>query len=551
MHRWIAKPPTAFWIIAIYALAILAYLPVRHAGFIWDDDSYVTNNALLHEPGGLTRIWFEPGATAQYYPLVFTTFWIEHHIWGPHPLGYHLVNVLLHATSAVLLGFLLTRLSVPGAWLAAILFAVHPVEVESVAWITERKNVLSGVCYLGAALAYLRFAGITKREAREYHDWPFYAAALVLFGAALLSKTVTASLPAALLLVLWYKRGRVTVRDLAWLAPLFVAGLILSSYTAWLEKTHVGAEGATWDLTWLQRCLIAGRALWFYAGKIVWPHPLIFNYPKWTIDALDKTLYLYPIAALAVIALLWCLRHRIGRGPLVAVLVFAGTLTPALGFFDVYPFRFSWVADHFQYHASIALIVLITGALATIMKNHRSLLIGVSTALTLTLAVLTFRQAHVYRNRETLWTDTLAKNPDSWMAVHHLGNLAFEAGHLEQARQRYARVLEMAPWDPQAQYNYGAILHELSQNEAAVPYLREAIKMRPDYAKAHKMLAIVYAALGKLDPAVKEFDIALQINPNDAEAHRNIAQVLDALGRHAEAAIHRQQAQRLEQQPTS
>jgi len=346
------------WGILILALAATAYAPALRGDFVWDDDDYVTDNPTLTNLDGLRRIWLEFGATPQYYPLVYTTFWIEYHIWQLHPFGYHLTNVLLHMVNALLLWAILRRLAVPGAWLAAAIFAVHPVHVESVAWITERKNVLSGAFYLSSMLLYLRFAGIGPDRPSGRRRWAYFVLALLLFACALLSKSVTCTLPAALVLLLWWRRRRLRASDLWPLIGWLVVGLLMALTTVWMERHHVGTRYIDWSLSPLDRCLIAGRAVWFYAAKLLWPAKLTFFYPRWHIDAGLWWQYLFPLAAVAVIAALWWLRSRLGKGPLVAVLLFVGTLTPALGFVDVYPMRFSFVADHFQYLASAGLIAL-------------------------------------------------------------------------------------------------------------------------------------------------------------------------------------------------
>src|SRR5688572_21356693 len=310
----------------LLAMTLIAYLPAFRAGFIWDDPDYVVNNATLRSLDGLRQIWFVPRATPQYYPLVHTSFWIEYQLWGLNPSGYHAVNVLLHALASILLWRVLKLLEVPGAWLAAGIFALHPVHVESVAWVTERKNVLSGVFYLASALAFLHF----EETAEPRRRWRFYAMSLLLFVVALLSKTVTASLPAAILLVAWWKRGRVTWRDLMPLIPFFVTGVALALRTAQFEREHVGASGAEFDFTWAERILIAGRAAWFYAWKLIAPVNLSFIYPRWTIDDRAAAQYAFPIAAIALVMTLALLRRRIGLGALVAVLFFGGTLVPAL-----------------------------------------------------------------------------------------------------------------------------------------------------------------------------------------------------------------------------
>ena len=289
------------WGASLVLLACVAYWPTLGNGFIWDDDDYVQNNMTLASPAGLRNIWFKLGAVPQYYPLVHSTFWIEHRLWGLDARGYHAVNLLLHALSAVLVWRLLARLAVPGAWLAAAVFAVHPVGVESVAWVTERKNVLSCALALGSMLAYLRFSPAdVASDDRARGAWRYYVLALVLYVAAVLSKTVTASVPAVLLVVYWWKRGRVSGRDVIRLIPFFAWGLGLSAVTVWMEKTFVGAHGEEWNISPLERMLIAGRALWFYAGKLAWPYPLIFFYPR---QADDRRRGLAPICLSA------------GRGP--------------------------------------------------------------------------------------------------------------------------------------------------------------------------------------------------------------------------------------------
>ena len=317
---------------------------------------YVTQNPALHDVDGLRRIWFDTTATLQYYPVVHSVFWVQYHLWGLQPLGYHLINVLLHIVGALLLWRIMTCLNFPGAWLVAAIFALHPVEAESVAWVTELKNVLSAVFYFSAGLCYLHFAGLAGDCAAARRRY-YYAAALVLFVGALLSKTVTCSLPAALALVVWWKKDR-WLKELYPLAPFFLVGIALGLASAWFERHQVHAQGGDWSFTFADRILIAGRAMWFYPGKIFWPSPLTFIYPRWVIAASVWWQWLFPAGALVVVGGLWAARRRIGRGALVAVLFFGGTVLPALGFANVYPMRFSFVADHFQYLASLGMISL-------------------------------------------------------------------------------------------------------------------------------------------------------------------------------------------------
>ena len=292
---------------------LLAYLPALRGGLLWDDNMHVTRADLqgLH---GLWRIWFDLGATQQYYPLLHSAFWLEHRFWGDAVLGYHLTNVLLHAASACLLVMIVRRLSLPGAWLAGFVFALHPVCVEAVAWISEQKSTLSGVFYLAAALTYLHFDR-TRRKSQ-------YFTALGLFVLALMCKTVTATLPAAMLVVFWWQRGRLAYRrDVLPLVPWLAVGAAAGLFTAWVESTPqlIGAQGPQYALTLPQRLLLAGRVPWFYAWKVLWPANLMFTYPRWKIDSGDLRQYLFPMG-LAALAVALGLLARKNRGPMAGFL---------------------------------------------------------------------------------------------------------------------------------------------------------------------------------------------------------------------------------------
>ena len=496
-------------------LASLAvYVPLRSAGFVWDDDQYVTANRHLADAAGLARIWLDPRATPQYYPLVHTGYWLEHRLWGLEPRGYHVTNVLLHALCAVGLWRVLLRLRAPGALFAASLFAVHPVMVESVAWITERKNVLSLAFALASLAAYLRFAPPEGAAPEPGRRRGAYALSLALFACGLLSKTVVFSLPAVIAVILWWKRGRIGVRDLLPLAPFLPLGAAAALHTAWLEKHHVGAVGAEWALAPLERVLLAGRALWFYAGKLAWPEPLIFFYPRWRIDAGEPWQYVPPLAAAAVVAVLWAVRGRIGRGPLAAVLLFAGILFPALGFFDVYPFRYSYVADHFQYHAAPALLALFaagaTRAAGRLGPRAQRLAPAAALVLLTVLGALAFRQAHAYRDLDTLYRDVLAKNDGAWNAHLNLANSLSSQG----------------------------------RNTEALPHARASARLAPEIADAWNTLggvlflnAAASAAEGRalLDESIAAFERAVALEPAHADALANGAVALEAAGRRSEA----------------
>jgi tetratricopeptide (TPR) repeat protein len=515
----------------LLTLTLLAYAPVFQSGFIWDDDSYVTENDTLRSLDGLRRIWLVPRSIPQYYPVVHTTFWLEYQLWGLAPTGFHVVNVLLHVLNAVLVWVILRRLfqrteeglDVPilalgATWLAAAVFALHPVHVESVAWITERKNVLSGAFYLGSMLVLLPVFGIGNRGIidldRSHRSRARYVLGVLLFVAALLSKSVTFSLPAALLLLVYWKRGRITGREVAMAAPMLAVGAAAGLYTAFLERVHVGAQHVDWGLSVADRLLIAGRAIVFYAGKLLWPYPLIFSYPRWEIDAGQAWQWLFPIGVLASLLLLYLARGRWGRGPLVAVLFFVGTLFPALGFIDVYPMVFSFVADHFQYLASLGIIALVILGGAVWLRAHRSwrTWIGYSISVLVLggLLSLTFLQALVYWDAETLWRTTIAANARSWMAMDNLAELLSE-----QARGA-ASPAEAARY-----------------RDEATRWRERSLELHQDWL-AYEGLAQMRLQAGRFEEAVTLFERSLELAPDNASARLNLSTALGQLGRERE-----------------
>jgi tetratricopeptide (TPR) repeat protein len=556
--EWLAFP-------LLIVLVLAAYHPVWRAGFIWDDDAHVTRPGLrsLH---GLWRIWFDPGATQQYYPALHSAFWIEHRLWGDAPAWYHVANVVLHGCVACLLFRVLRRLVVPGAFLAAALFAVHPVCVESVAWVSEQKNTISAVFCLGAALAYLRY------DRGRSPGW--YAAGTALFLLALLSKSVAATLPAALLVIAWWRHGRVSWRgDVLPLAPWLALGAGAGAMTSWMERAHVGANGAAFALGVADRFLVAGRALWFYLGKILWPSNLTFIYPRWSIDARDPSQYIFPAAAAAVLAGLWLARGRT-RSPLAAALLFAGTLFPALGFINVFPFIYSFVADHFQYMAAAVVLSAAGAAFAMAARllpaAGRTAAWAAAACIVAILASLTWRQGAMYADAETLWRATIARNPSCWMAYNNLaadllrdgsvddaisdarraieldpadaeahvtlGEALLKKGFKAEGLAQYDQALQIEPGNPIAHNNLGNVLLKEGRVDEAIIHYRAALKSRPDSPKAHGNLGEAYLLKGRLDEAVAQLDEALASDPLDAGANANLGIALAQEG-HVDAAI--------------
>ncbi|MBI4389549.1 MAG: tetratricopeptide repeat protein [Nitrospinae bacterium] len=593
------KAPKA---VLLLALVMIAYLPaVLKGGMVWDDDAHV---AAVEELGdsALRRIWLEPGSLNQYYPVTYSSFWLENRLWKLKPSGYHAANALLHGANSALLWTALSRLAVPYPFFIAAVFALHPVNVESVAWISERKNVLSGFFYLLSLLAYLRFLGLGSSGSRPPapappRQWTFYFPALFFFLCALGSKTVVCTLPAAVLLILYWKNGGLAWRDAVPLLPFFAAGAVLGAITARLERGHIVKYcEADCDFSFPERFLIAGRALWFYFGKILYPANLTFTYPRWEIDPADWRQYLFPLAALAVMGALWLARKALGRGPLAGVLYFSGTLFPALGFVSYFPMRYSFVADHFQYLAGIGALALIASLLKTVLDRFEpsaspsgppaNPLFSASgkkrlaAALTLVLlGSLTWNQSSAYESEESLYLDTLAKNPRSWMPLYNLGIARLREGNPVSAEAYFREALQHKKDFGDIYANFGVALHQLGKMEEAERNFREALRLKPRAVPIAVNLGTVLLTRGKTEEARERFEkilqqepgqtdallhlgnihldrgdparaveyygMALRQNPALAEAHRNMGTALTRLNRPQESAFHMQTAQNL------
>jgi protein O-mannosyl-transferase len=527
------------WLLALLLLIVttLAYLPALNGTPIWDDDAHITRLE-LRSWVGFVKIWTQPGSTQQYYPLSHTCFWIEHQLWGDAPLGYHLVNVAIHCLSALLLLKILRRLEIPGAWLAAAIFALHPVQVESVAWMSELKNTLSGVFYLSSALLYLRFDRTRK--------FAPYLISLGLFVLGLLSKTVIATLPGALLVVFWWKRGKLSFRqDVLPLIPFFILGATAASFTAWIERSLIGAEGSAYDFSFIERVLIAGRVIWFYLGKLIWPLDLIFIYPRWQISQTIWWQYLFPATVAITLAILgWSSRRW--RGPLAGMLFLIGTLVPVLGFLNVYPFRYSLVADHFQYLACLGIIVPacagISLALTRPLPWQRWTGYTLSACLLIALTLLSHTQSEMYKDVETVWQTTISKNPTAWMAHNNLGAVLLKKGELDDAIDHFSKAIAIKPDEASAFANLGnALLRKGELGEAIFQY-QKAVELKPGEAGVHYNLANALLARGEVDDAIAEYQSTLAINPNYADAHNNLGAVLLQQGKLDQAIDHYQKA---------
>ena len=565
----------------IVLLVFLAYLPALRGGFVWDDDSWTKNIiGLLRDTSGLRLMWFQPTALQQYYPLSGTTFWLDYQLWKFWTTPYHVENVLLHALAALLFWRLLLRLRAPGAWLAGAIFALHPVMVESVAWITERKNVLSLVFYLGAWLAYLRYAqGVTGDQPSPgfrlhtastrqvgtagkcqvtrtdsilsrgtWRSSLFYGLAFILFLGALLAKTTTFSLPAAILLIGWWQRGQIRWRaDVLPTLPFFALALGLCAVTAWLEKYHVGAQGSDFTLTFPQRCLVAGRAFWFYLGNLFWPANLCFVYPRWQPDPGSGWQWLHPVTAIGALFTLWLARGRIGRGPATALFFFVGTLFPVLGFMNAYGMRYSFVWDHWVYLSALGILALVAALVVRVAEFLRTpaVVYGFAAVVLPGFALLTWRQAGMYTDMETLWRKTLARNPDCSMAHNNLGLLLGNQGRAEESMEHYQKSIQINLNNPEAHYNLGNALAAKGRFDEAIENYRKAIQIDPNYAVALDNLGVALAAKGQFDEAIENYYKAIQIIPHHPELFFHIGMTLDQSGRTREAVAQYRKALRL------
>jgi tetratricopeptide (TPR) repeat protein len=526
---------------ALLLAVAAAYLPALRAGFVWNDDTYVTDNATLDGLDGLRLIWTEPRANEQYYPMVFTTYWVEKRLWGVAPLGYHLVNVLLHAANALLLWTLLARLGLRGAGWAAALFALHPMCVESVAWVTERKNTLSLFLSLLAMLFYL-----ASREEREKTGFSGF----FLFVLALFAKTNAAVVPAVLLVLVWWKRGEIRGKDVGPLVPWFGAGLALAAHTAWLERTVVAASGKDWSLGAADRFVLAGRTLLFYSKKFLFPLDLAFFYERWTVDAHQPLQWLPVLGAAALLVLAWRYRERIGRGPLAFLLLFGGVLFPAMGFFNVYAMRYSYVADHFAYQAvAVAAAGLACGAAGLLAKAPligRRTAAALGAAVLVALGVLTFRQTRIYDGEESLWKDTLSKNPSCFSCETNYGFWLVNAGRTSEAVAHFEASLKLKPDNVPALLNLGRVAEQRGRLGEAAARLRAAYAVDPSDVAVLVNLATVDVKLGHPDAAIPLYEEALRLGTAQAHlAHNGLGVALMNQGRVSEAAGHFREALRL------
>jgi len=527
-----------FFCLVLAVVTMLAYHPAWHGGVLWDDDAHI-GGPELRTLDGLRRIWFVPRTTQQYYPLLHTSYWLQQKLWGDSITGYHIVNLLLHIVCVVLVLRIVRFLRIPGAELAATIFALHPVNVETVAWIAERKNTLSGVFALAATLWYLRFDENRSRRS--------YVLAFGLFLLGLLSKTAIVTLPLALLVIFWWKRGAISWRhNVVPLIPFFFFSAAAGLMTRWVEYGNIGYRARMLDLSLLDRCLIAGRAFWFYLWKLLWPSNLMFVYPRWEISAAVPWQYIFPLAVLVLLGILWSLR-RWSRTPLAGVLVYMVLLLPSLGFANIYFFLYSFVADHWQYLACLGIITPCASGIVLLMTRLKSgyawLQPGVTLVIGGVLFLLTWQQSRMYNNAETLYRTTIAHNPACWLAYDQFVDILYQANRIPEAMNLFKDELRIKP--AVAHYSLGNALLRKGRTSEAIDQFTEALRINPDYAEAHNNLGYALLVTGRTSAAIEQCKEALRIDPTYAHAHNNLGNALAQTGRASEAIDHYKQTLRM------
>ena len=542
-------PLLALGVTVIIVLTAASYSPALKAEFIWDDNWLIYENPCIKADRGLLSFWF-PCAEApegynvpDYFPVTFTTLWAEWRLRGMGSgghqkkdldrasRGFHATNVVLHAVAALLVWWVLAKLKIPGAWLAGLIFAVHPVNVASVAWVSERKNTVSIVFYLLTFIAWLNF--------EDKGRWGWYAGAIVLFALALLSKTSVVTLPVVLLGLAWWRRGRLDRRDLLVTLPLLVMSAMFGVVTivfqrGVIETDVVRPEGA------LSRLAAAGWSLWFYFGKVLRPVNLAMIYPRWDVDPAWAPAWIPLLALIGCVALCVRFRKAWGRPFLFVIGYYVVTLLPVLGVFDAFYMKYSLVADHWQHLSIVAMIALVVGLQRAAVARKR-LAVRVAAFCSMGIAVaglcaLTWRQAGTYKNVQALWEHTLRLNPRSSVAHTNYGSLLAGQGRLREAAEHYARSIELTPEYALAYCNLGTMQFGLKMPREALKNLRKSIEIEPKYYLSHWNLGKFLILLGRHDEGIGHLSKAVEIKPHMAEVRRSLGEALLQRGRYAEAA---------------
>jgi Tfp pilus assembly protein PilF len=558
-----------FWhltaqVAGIVIAVVLVYLPAFRADFVWDDEQLVTSNPLLRSFSGLAEIW-SGGRTADYFPITNTVFWIEHHIFGENAAGYHAVNIVLQTADALLLWLVLRRLNVPGAWLAGLIFGIHPVHAESVAWISELKNVLAMFFALLSSFFFLR-----NEEKHLLGGRTAYAVSLLFFLLALLAKTQVVFLPVALMLCGWWRSDRTSAsfrREAIRTWPFFLIAAVLSLVTIWFQNRGIGEEEIVGG-SFARRLVNAAMAIWWYAGKVFVPARLMSIYHTWRFDSPEPLEWLPLIGLLGLVAVLWWLRDHGTAGFFLAIACFVVALLPVLGFVRMAYLRSgTLVADHLQYFADVSLIALVSASIATVWtRAQRTMKFATGFLVTLLLAAMgtyTFTRAAVFHDEETLWRDNLWKNPDAWQAHVRLGQRLFNQERYAEALVHLERTVQLKPELADNHNLLGLDYCRLNRFEEGIAEYRKALQLkeaksfgatsssiatiRTNLANALTVSAnrlrgssdtIPDEAMRRYEEAIRQYERALELQPQHPAIHRNLGMLLAKLGRYDEAEAH-------------
>jgi tetratricopeptide (TPR) repeat protein len=529
----VIKTPTSLFLVKallITSTAFWIFSPAFHGDWLWDDGLLIRNNGLIHDPAGLWKIWFEPGKLVDYLPITASVEWVEWHLWHENTLGYHLVNVLLHVLGALLVWRLFNKFNLRLAWLGGLLFAIHPVVVESVAWISELKNTLSLPFFLLSMCAWIDYDRLGKRKD--------YFRALGLFLVAMLCKATMVMFPVVILLYAWWRRNRIGWNDLKACAPFFAVSLVLGLVT--LEFLHPAMGVKSVPLGgFTSRLALAGLSIAFYFSKCVLPLGLLPIYPKWIIAPPSLAQFLpWPILIGTII---WCWNNRItwGRHALLGLGFFLINLAPFVGFTQAAYMSFTWVMDHVLYLPLIGLIGLAMAACGQIDKKPpqslRPLGIGTIVIVLALLAAESHGYAKIFISQENLWTYTLRGNPDSDVAHNNLGVAFLNSGQLPQAIEQFEAAVRIKPDYAYAHNGLGNALFLSGRAAEAIDHYREALRIDPSYPEAHNGLANALLQSGQLSDAKTESEKALKLNPNYPEAHCTLGLILARQGQVPEA----------------
>ena len=515
----------------IVAAGVWVFYPAIHGQWLWDDDVLITNNLLIHDPAGLWKTWFAPTRSLiDYFPITVSVDWLAWRVWGMDTLGYHLTSIVLHLISALLVWRLLSKLGLRLAWLGGLLFALHPVLVESVAWIAELKNTLSLPPFLLAMCAWIDYD--------EQGKWTQYCLALGLFLVAMLCKTTMVMFPVAILLYAWWKRGRIRVRDLKDSAPFFAVSLVLGLTTLWFLHHAMAPQSVRLGGV-LSRVACAGLSLAFYFSKAVLPIGLLPAYPQWAVGRPSLLQFLpWPILC-GVLYLCWANRTSWGRHVLLGLGFFLINLAPFVGFTAAAYMDFTWVMDHVLYIPLIGIIGLAAAGLGgldcRVPAFTRPYGIGIVVMVLVLLAVSSRAYAGLYVNAETLWTHTVERAPEAWLAHDNLGYTLATTGRFAEAIGQFEQALRIHPDYAPAHNNLGTALFRVGRVQEAQREIREALRIDPDSADAYDNLGTVLLHLGRIPEAIEQFQAAARISPNDAGAHYGMGTAFVQAGRNADA----------------